>query len=273
MKHHRNTNHVSTITHDYSKHMDFTSKIDTLVLSGGGLRGCIHIGVIKFLEENNIINQINCIAGTSIGSLIGTLLTLSYNSDELIQIIKDFNYDKYQSIDIYNFIRNFGIDSFKKITKLITQLFIRKNFPSDITFMDLYHQTHVHLIMNAVCLNNRENTFFDYRLTPHMPIITAIKASMCLPIIFGSVKYNGLTYVDGGLLNNFPIDYPLFDIHPEKVLGINLNNTMNQSIRNIDTIESYTINLCSCLYDAYHNHYVNQCHVSKKHVINIHAAQ
>lgn len=242
-------------------------KIDKMVLSGGGLRGCIHIGVMKFLEEKNIMKNISCIAGTSIGSLVATLISMSYTSAELSQIIKTFNYLHFQSIDVCNIMKNYGVDTFEKIMGFITTLFVKKNFMPYITFLDLHKQTNKHLIINAVCLNSHENTFFDYQLTPNMPVIVAIRASMSLPVIFGSVNYNGLTYVDGGLLNNFPINFPLFTECPETVLGVNLNNPMNHSVKDINTIDSYAIHLCSCLYDAYNN--LIDYSKSKIHIITV----
>jgi NTE family protein len=228
-------------------------KIDKIVLSGGGLRGCVHIGVIKYLEEKHIIQQIKCVAGTSIGSLVGLLVTLSYTSGELEQTIKNFDYTEYNSVDVCHLFEHFGIDTFEKIMEFIATLFIKKKYAPYITFIDLYNQTNKHLIVNSVCLNTHENTLFDYQLTPNMPVITAIRASMTLPFVFGSVKYNGLTYVDGGVLDNFLIHLPIFKDHPETVLGVNLHNSLGFSVKEIITMDQYVINLFSCLYNAYIN--------------------
>ena len=63
-----------------------------LVLSGGGAKGAAHIGVIKALEENNI--PIDYIAGTSIGSIIGSLYAMGYTPDEMLELLlsKEFGY-------------------------------------------------------------------------------------------------------------------------------------------------------------------------------------
>jgi len=225
--------------------------INKLVLSGGSLKGCAHIGIIRYLEETNILPQIQCIAGTSIGALIATLLTISYSSKELELYIKQFDYIQYQSIDIYHILECFGIDNFGKIMQFIATLFINKRINPFITFHDLFQITHKHLVVNAVCLNTHENTFFDYLLTPQMPVITAVRASMSLPLMFGSTKHNGLTYIDGGLLNNFIIDFPLFQEAPDTVLGIILSNRTNCSVKEIDNINQYMYHLFSCFYDAY----------------------
>ncbi|HLG33683.1 MAG TPA: patatin-like phospholipase family protein, partial [Bacteroidia bacterium] len=56
-----------------------------LVLSGGGARGMAHIGVIKFLEENNI--PIDYIAGTSAGAVVGSLYAQGYSPEEMIRLV------------------------------------------------------------------------------------------------------------------------------------------------------------------------------------------
>ncbi|MBQ4036011.1 MAG: patatin-like phospholipase family protein, partial [Paludibacteraceae bacterium] len=56
-----------------------------LVLSGGGAKGCTHIGVIRAMEENGI--PIDYIAGTSIGAVIGALYSMGYSPDEMESLI------------------------------------------------------------------------------------------------------------------------------------------------------------------------------------------
>ena len=56
-------------------------------MSGGGASGIAHIGVLKALEENNI--PVNCIAGTSIGSIIGGLYASGYSPLEIEKMVKE----------------------------------------------------------------------------------------------------------------------------------------------------------------------------------------
>ena len=57
-----------------------------LALAGGGVRGAAHIGVIKALEENGI--KIDAIAGTSIGSIVGSLYAMGYDANKMLEIFK-----------------------------------------------------------------------------------------------------------------------------------------------------------------------------------------
>ena len=59
-----------------------------LALSGGGIKGAAHIGVIKALEENNI--KIDILAGTSSGSIVAVLYAMGYTIDEIFKLFKEF---------------------------------------------------------------------------------------------------------------------------------------------------------------------------------------
>ena len=57
-----------------------------IAFAGGGVKGAAHIGVIKALEENNI--KADAVAGTSIGSIVGSLYAMGYSADEMLEISK-----------------------------------------------------------------------------------------------------------------------------------------------------------------------------------------
>ena len=60
-----------------------------LALAGGGVKGASHIGVIKALQENGI--EIDCVGGTSIGSIVSSLFAMGYTTEEIIQIFFENN--------------------------------------------------------------------------------------------------------------------------------------------------------------------------------------
>ena len=63
-----------------------------LVLSGGGARGIAHIGVLRILEQQHI--PIHCIAGTSMGAIVGGLYAAGYSADELERIVRDLDWSE-----------------------------------------------------------------------------------------------------------------------------------------------------------------------------------
>jgi len=233
------------------------SKIDKVIFSSGGAKGFTLIGVIKKLEEMNIMNDIKYWCGTSIGSLFALLASLRCSSETLTQLFSTFSYDKYQSIDVLTMLTLFGLDNFKKIKDFILSV-IRTITPKingeTLTFLEHYQQTGTTLIIDAVCLNTCTNTYFSWQTFPDMPIIIAMQASMSIPLLFTSVKYNGLTYVDGGLTGTL-INMDIFinnktdDINPESILCINLFQLNKVSCKSIDSIKDFMTQLTTCVND------------------------
>ena len=69
-----------------------------LVLSGGGAKGAAHVGVIRYLEENDI--PVDVVLGTSMGGLMGGLYSLGYNATELDSLLRAMDWAKILSDDV-----------------------------------------------------------------------------------------------------------------------------------------------------------------------------
>lgn len=243
--------------------------INQLILAGGGFKGVAYIGMLKYLEEHKSDKNIKIIAGTSIGAFVATLICMGYNSNELESVIIHFDYKNYHSIDINFLFDKFGLDSSEKINKFFELLFLSKKYPSDITFNQLYEKTQIHLIMNAVCLNTHESVIFDYLNHPQMPIIKALLASMAIPFLFSCVNYNGLIYSDGGIINNFLIDLPIFQNKSETTLAVNLSQRSNYSIKDIHNLAEYSQQLATCIHNVCQQVATNKQPPIGMHVINL----
>ena len=108
-----------------------------LALSGGGVKGAAHIGVLKALEEEKI--KIDYIAGTSSGSIVSTLYAAGFSPDEIYYIFKKYC-KKIKYVDIKNIFKLFfglfttltitidGLNSGKSIKKLINKVCAKKIF-------------------------------------------------------------------------------------------------------------------------------------------------
>ena len=157
-----------------------------LVLSGGGIRGVSHIGVIKALEEHQIYPT--HISGSSAGAIVGALYAYGYSYKEMLaffESIQIFDVKKYALgkpgfIDAEKFYDEFNLylkeDSFNALQKSLT-----------ITATDI--------------LNGNLKTFSSGEL------IKPILASAAVPGVFSPVKIDDSYYVDGGTINNFPIEF------------------------------------------------------------------
>lgn len=189
-----------------------------LVLSGGGAKGFSHIGVIKVLEEEGI--PIDLIVGTSIGSLIGGIYSLGYTSDELQQIVEDQNWEQVLSDDVprlylsphdqmlkQRYLFSIPFNSERKLSlpqgmirgQNVLNVFcgLAGNVPANADFTKFP-------IPFACVATNLENG--NEEVLNHGFLPTAMYASMAIPGVFRPGIHDGKLLVDGGAVNNFPVD-------------------------------------------------------------------
>ena len=199
---------------------------DTLILSGGHIKGISHLGALDFLHDLHLLENITTYVGTSIGSIICYLLIIGYSPLELmLEFCKTEILNK-MKIDIFNFINRKGAFSFGPIQEFLEQLTITKIgifltmsklkelFKKSLTCVTYNYSAHKIEYLN-------ENTF------PDLPCITALRMSSNLPGLFEDFLYNNKYYIDGGVYEHFPISY--INTDTDKVIGITLESIPEQS--------------------------------------------
>lgn len=195
-----------------------------LALSGGGLRGVSHIGVLKVLNENNI--PIDMVAGTSAGGLIATMYACGYTPAQMQSIAEGLDVSNLIDLKVtvsdlfkhgmkwllggkFRFwsVLPTGLVKGEKIEQYFTNLWQRR------TVAD----TRIPLAVTAVDINTGDTVFFLSPLDSHRAILNAryyhntllaeaVRASISIPGIFFPKKYRGMTLVDGAVKNNLPTD-------------------------------------------------------------------
>ncbi len=188
-----------------------------LCLAGGGVKGAAHIGAIKALEEEKI--KVDCISGTSSGSIVATLYAAGYSSDEIKEIFEE-NAKKIKYIDlknILNIIKNIfikhkfiieGFNTGEIIEKIINKYCKQKNI---ININDIEKN----ILIASVSLNTGKVYFFesiknDYRYSDDMihikniEIGKAVRASCSFPGVFCPCKIGDDMLIDGGVRENIP---------------------------------------------------------------------
>lgn len=171
-----------------------------LVLSGGGTRGFAHLGALKALQEHNIKPDI--IAGVSAGSIVGALYADGEDADKALKALT--------SKRLFGFLE-FMIPRNGLLKMSGFQKTLRKNLNSQ-TFEELK----IPLVIYAVNVNKAELVRFDTG-----DLVSAVTASSSIPVIFPPVQIDGDYYLDGGIINNFPVD--LLREECETLIGINVN--------------------------------------------------
>ena len=197
------------------------TKIDTLCMSGGGDKAFAFIGCLDYLEKNYnfILSEINNYYGTSAGAIISFLFSIDYSIDEIKDFILIFDFKKLLtsiSTDITNFLQKFGFDNCNIIMNIMKQFLKKKMNVDDITFIELFKKTGKNLNMIGTNFTKGTEVIFNYITSPNMTVMTALQISICIPLLFQPVLYNGDYYIDGGIKNNLPIKY----CNIEKTLAI-----------------------------------------------------
>ena len=155
-----------------------------IVLSGGGVRGIAHLGVLKALNEKGIFPEL--ISGVSAGAIAGVFYADGYNPDEIFEIFNHTSIFHFAKISI----PNKGFLSLNKVSKILDEYIRAKNF----------EDLKIPLYVAASNLNEGKVEYFHQG-----ELINKIIASASIPIIFKPTIINGKTYVDGGIFDNLPI--------------------------------------------------------------------
>lgn len=232
--------------------------IKNLVLSGGELKCVSYIGIIRYLEETGYINKLERVLGVSGGAIFALSIVLGYNSIQLERIARAIDLKQFQDIDtenIFSFFNNYGFDSGRAIDKIIQIIIKNKLGKTSATFKDLYeYNSKIKLIITGSNLSKEQLEYFSVDTTPDMPIHLAVRISISVPIYFQCVRYNNNVYVDGGVFNNYPIDY--FKNELSETLGIVLLRKKNKSY--VLTFDKYLISIINGLSYALQNHMANE---------------
>lgn len=172
-----------------------------LALSGGGARGISHLGVVKALIEMGV--GFNRISGTSAGAIIGAFISQGYPVDDILKIALEKKFFGFSNL-LFGKAGFFDMKPFDEVFK--------EYFPHN-----SFEQLPVPLTVAATDVVNGEVKYFD-----NGELDMALKASSCVPLIFQPVSYDGTILLDGGILNNFPIE-PLLG-KCDKLLGVSVNS-------------------------------------------------
>ena len=171
-----------------------------LVLSGGGIRGIAHLGVLKALKKTGV--QISQITGTSAGSIAGSLYAAGVDPEDAFNI--------FMQTKLMKFIRP-ALGSLGLINIERTGEIFKQYLPA--------HIEDLKIPMTICTTNFSEGTVVYFTKGP---LIRAIHASSCIPGVFKPIMIHDQMYVDGGVLNNFPVE-PLLN-NCDYIIGSTCNN-------------------------------------------------
>jgi len=235
--------------------------INTLVISGGGMCGFLFIGSIKLLFELDIIKKFKFFYGTSIGSFIILFIILGWNLEELLKFSINFPIDSIIDFDIDTFIENYGLVPKINFETIIKKIITYKGFDENITFKDLYIQTSKEINFITYSLKNNNCLVINHINTPDLMVWEGLYMTASLPILIPPYIYNNNVYIDGGIIDNFPIDRVKLE-NRSKIFGICMNSytpvwsNLEKYILDKDLI-NYSLELMKIFFSRSNNYLTN----------------
>ena len=212
-----------------------------LVISSGGVNILCLLGSLKYLNENNLLNNIKCYFGCSAGAILTTMLALDYTLDEMKNFFINFDFLKFiGKHDLVNFINNYGL-SFGESRNIIAQSIIIYKLGEqnkDYTFKQLYDDKQKELNLFCTCIEDNTLWKFSHDSNENVPIWKAMAGSCCIPFLFTPVTINDNTFIDGAIINAYPINY-VDDINDTLGLFISNNNNKIDYLNNIPNLKYY----------------------------------
>ena len=220
-----------------------------LVLEGGGALGLAHVGVLRWFEEHHI--PVDYVAGTSMGGLVGGLYATGMSGGEINDFASQINWNRA--------LRNelpYPARSFRRKEDV-------RDYPNDLEF-GLKHGIsfpagfnsgqQVGLILDRIALPYSELKSFDELPTPFRcvatdlvsgkavvfsdgPLSEALRSTMSIPAFFSPVRSNGHVYVDGGIVNNLPVDVAR-DMGADIIIAVHLETPQ---LNPNETLSAFTV--------------------------------
>ena len=165
-----------------------------LVLGGGGAKGAATVGVLKYIEKSEV--PIDMVVGTSIGSIVGGLYAMGYRNEQLDSLFRTQGW-----IDLFtgSLMGDSIVTTLRDLTANVT--FDKLDLPFRCVAVDAKKLREVVLSEGDVAL--------------------AMRASMAIPVVFKPVNMDGMTLVDGGVLNNLPVDVAK-DMGADYIIAVDL---------------------------------------------------
>jgi NTE family protein len=191
-----------------------------LVFEGGGVKGVAYAGALQVIGARGMLDDVRSVAGTSAGSITALVVALGFTPDEVETIIVNLDFDDFRDgtflTDSFRLYERYGWYQ-GRYAKCVFECVVKQKLGSpNATFADLHQRaaedpSFKDLYIVATDLDLRDSVVMSYEdeRFADLPLAEGVRASMSIPFYFAAQEIDGATFVDGGVLRNYPID--LFD--------------------------------------------------------------
>lgn len=242
---------TDTVEHQYTSPEIGNRKSVGLVLSGGGAKGIAHVGVIKALEDNQI--PIDYVAGTSMGSIVGSLYACGYSPEDMMKLFLSDGFRSWSSGRINRDLTFYASEP--PASASWVNLYINPKdssiFTSDIIPSSLINPIPMNLEFLRLYAPYTEQcrADFDKLMVPfrcvasdiyhkHKVVFSkgslgeSVRASMSFPLVFKPIEIDGVLMYDGGIYDNFPVNVMNEDFDPDLIIGVSVSGADTKPIAN-----------------------------------------
>ena len=234
-----------------------------LVLSGGGAKGAAEVGALKVLDSLAI--PVDIVLGTSIGGLIGGMYATGYSQAEMESLIRSLDwqylmkdilprrYKAFDRKDGESFTLPFYYSRRVEPDSLTRSKRVSRSLPDG-----MVKGRNVSALISSLTVGYQDSTSFLSLPVPFVSVATelksgkakiwydghlnaAMRSTMSIPGVFEPVRYKGMVLIDGGQLNNYPVDLAR-ECGADIVIGIDLSGG-SQGLDNVLNVIMYSISV------------------------------
>jgi len=197
--------------------------VRTVVFAGGGIRGLAFVGALQELRDARGIDfgarspKLDTVSGVSIGTLFALMIAIGYTVADITSVASTMRQSDVLNTDPVRLLGGeISLDTGEKLRTRVETLLQKKGYSNTITMDELFHCTKVSLHVVVTDITTASVVHIDEKSHPNLQVTTALVASMTLPLIYPPVVApDGHLWIDGGILENFPVTR--FD--PQTLLG------------------------------------------------------
>jgi predicted acylesterase/phospholipase RssA len=198
--------------------------IEHIVMSGGGPNGIIQLGLLKTLQDANFfrLSDLKGMYTTSAGAIIAAFILLDVPLDDVCDYMIKRPWNKWLKMDLFALNETKGLVDNKHLQEILAPFFKFKNIPLDITLEDFYKRVPVDFHMCCAELKTFELVDLSHTTHPTLPFLKAVSMTAAFVPLFTPILHDGKYYVDGGVRNNFPINFVPKTAAKDSVLAVNM---------------------------------------------------
>jgi len=238
---------------------------NTLVLSGGALKGFSILGVLQYAFDNHFLDNITTYSGTSIGAIICYLIAIGCTPTEILVYICTKKINQKLNVNILNMIQGEGASSFMVIQEHLEKITIEK-LGFFLTLKDMQDKFGKRMIFTTYNLDDDNVVYLTPESHPDLPCITALRMSANVPLLFEKFKYMNKHYVDGGIYDNFPIE--VVDKPENKIFGVTVTRTSGNEVKADETLIEYILKLINIASNQNSKYFINKMK-DKHHIMEL----